>query len=241
MTGGRLAIHKRISAKGSRTSPLPNHSQDRVYKEFVVFVSLLILAISVVVFSGYLYAEGLITQIQYEAYASAAFSFIFPLLVFTYMIRKKGGARQVIRSLGLGREKLTLRNIALGVTLFIAIFAVEIGMGAFEAITNISLPTNIVAIYTGFPLWFFIFTFTIAPFNEEILFRGFLVPRIGIVFSALAFAIMHLSYLSIAELIGAFLYGLFAGYIFKRSGSLYSTVLAHALINALAITSLFLL
>ncbi len=234
-----------MAAKNKRTTlkvgePL-QYSQDRVYTEFVIFASLLTVAIFVVIFSGYLYVENLITQIQYEAYASAAFSFIFPLLVFTYLVRKKGGVRNVIKSLGLSREKLTLKNIAFGIMLFFAILAVEIGMGAFESITNISLPTNVVAIYTGFPIWFFIFTFTIAPFNEEILFRGFLVPRIGIVFSALVFAVLHLSYLSIAELIGAFLYGIFAGYVFKRSGSLYSTVLAHALINMLAIVTLFLL
>ena len=228
----------KVGRKGKRNSRAGFWNVDN---QFVILLSLLVLAVFVVLFSGYLYAENLITTIQYETYASASLSFGFPLLVFTYLVRRKGGIRNVIRSLGLGRDKLSPRSLYLGILLFVAILALEIGMGVFQQVTNISLPTNVAAIYAGFPIWFFVFTFTIAPFNEEVLFRGFLVPRIGIIFSALIFALFHLSYLSIAELIGAFAYGLLAGYVFKKNNSLYSTILAHALINLLAVVSLFLL
>ena len=81
-----------------------------------------------------------------------------------------------------------------------------------------------------------------APIDEEILFRGFLVPRVGIVVSALLFAVPHLlTYASLSEFAAAFIFGLLAGYFFRRYKSLYPTILAHALVNLftiLAITQL---
>ncbi|MGC8730310.1 MAG: CPBP family intramembrane glutamic endopeptidase [Candidatus Micrarchaeia archaeon] len=92
------------------------------------------------------------------------------------------------------------------------------------------------------PVYFLIFSFIIAPFTEEILFRGFLVPRLGIILSAIIFAVPHfISYLSISEFVAAFLFGLAAGYAYKKTGSLYVSILAHMLVNFLAILSIFLI
>ena len=83
---------------------------------------------------------------------------------------------------------------------------------------------------------FLLFSFLVAPINEEILFRGFMVPRIGILASAVLFSVPHLlSYSSVSELIAAFIFGIAAGYAFKKTGSLYPSIIAHALVNLISI------
>lgn len=189
----------------------------------------------------YMESDSMLQMTQYEAIASVLLSVSFPLAVFSYLTYRKGSLRGAITSLGLGRDKLTLRTIIIGAILFGLILILEMSLGAFQSITHINLPSNVSEIYTGFPIWFFILSFTIIPFNEEVLFRGFMVPRIGIIFAAIVFAVMHLEYLSISEFAAAFIYGILAGYTFKKTGSLYTTIIAHALVNAIAVMGLLLL
>lgn len=216
-------------------SPPEPSRRDRVVKGFAVG-ALLILSVFLIFLFGYLYTYGLISLTSYEALATLSLSISFPLLVISYMVYRCGSFRQVFRDLGLGRDRLTLKNVMIGIMLFLAIILLEIGLYAFQEITHIQLPTNVAEIYSGFPAWFFILTFTLVPIDEEILFRGFLVPRIGIVLAALIFAVLHLSYLSISEFVAALVYALLAGYVFKRTNSLYTTIIAHALVNALAVS-----
>ena len=77
----------------------------------------------------------------------------------------------------------------------------------------------------------------IEPINEEIMFRGFLVPRIGIVASAIIFGLAHYSYMSTfgVEMLGALIFGLLAGYVFKRTKSIYPGIVAHIIVNTIAI------
>lgn len=75
-----------------------------------------------------------------------------------------------------------------------------------------------------------------APLTEEPLLRGLILggftlrygARKAILFSALLFAFMHLN---IWQFPGAFLLGLFAGWLTLRTGSLWPAVLAHFLNN----------
>jgi membrane protease YdiL (CAAX protease family) len=81
-----------------------------------------------------------------------------------------------------------------------------------------------------------------APFAEETLFRGFLFEgilhsRLGaigaIVFTALAWALIHLQYdaYGIATILAS---GLLLGYARLRTGSLFVTIFLHALMNLIA-------
>lgn len=202
------------------------------------FYSMTLILIFLIIYSVYLYYVGIITMPIGEALSSAALSLFFPFLVFSYMLARGKNLRMITQELGLTKDKLTLKNLLIGVVLFMAILAFTAALSLFSAATNIQLPTNVSALLSGTPLWFLVFTFLIAPINEEILFRGFLVPRLGIILSAIIFAVLHLSYLSISEFLAAFIFGLLAGYVFKKRRSLYSTILAHALVNFLTIISL---
>jgi uncharacterized protein len=202
------------------------------------FYVMTVVLVFLIVYSLYLYYLNIITMPLAEALSSAALSLFFPFLVFSYLLAKGKNLRMITQELGLTRDKLTLKNLLIGLILFFAIIAFTVALSLFSAATNIPLPTNVSTLLSGTPLWFLIFTFLIAPINEEILFRGFLVPRVGIILSAIIFAILHLSYLSISEFLAAFVFGLLAGYVFKKRRSLYSTILAHALVNFLTIISL---
>jgi hypothetical protein len=146
-----------------------------------------------------------------------------------------------VKNLGLSREMITPKNILIGLSLFVIMLIVEFGISAFSQVTHIALPTNVQQVLSGLPVYFFVFTFLIAPINEEIFFRGFLVNRIGIIPSALLFALLHFGYASISEFVAALIFGLAAGYVFKKTGSLYATITAHIILNMLTIVALFLI
>lgn len=152
-------------------------------------------------------------------------SFFFSLIVFSYLSAKGNSEHKIIAGLGLGR--FTRASVAYGLAIFIA-------MAAIEALLTF-LHANASGIQAA-PAYYLFFIAIIAPINEEILFRGFLVPRVGIIASALIFAIPHLViYYSVYELAFAFAFGILAGYAFKKSGSLYSTIIAHMMVNILAV------
>ena len=92
----------------------------------------------------------------------------------------------------------------------------------------------------------FVTTTLLAPFFEEIIFRGILLPTIsrdfgiiwGIIISAFIFALAHLS---IGEMPPLFVLGLGLGITRIASGSLLSSVIMHSLWNGLTFLNLFLL
>jgi hypothetical protein len=203
------------------------------------YFALVALAISIPVLSG-LYLNNTISADAFNAYSSMALSLILPFIVFSYLLSRGRRLGEVFDELGISRRFLSWRNVAIGVCILLFMIVVAFLLQQFSNITGIALPTNVDTLLMGMPLSFLLFSFLIAPLNEEILFRGFLVPRIGIMASALLFALPHLlTYSSVAELAVAFVFGIAAGYAFKKTGSLYPCILAHAAVNF--ITILFLL
>ncbi|MEM2908429.1 MAG: CPBP family intramembrane glutamic endopeptidase [Candidatus Hadarchaeales archaeon] len=78
----------------------------------------------------------------------------------------------------------------------------------------------------------------IAP-SEEILFRGLLVPRLGLIPSSIAFGLVHVvGYRAWGEVVVATLFGLLLGWIFLRTGSLLGPWVAHALSNIISMNYL---
>ncbi len=92
----------------------------------------------------------------------------------------------------------------------------------------------------------FVTTTLLAPFFEEVIFRGVLLPTIsrdfgiiwGIIISAFIFALAHLS---IGEMPPLFVLGIGLGITRIATGSLLSSVVMHSLWNGLTFLNLFLL
>ncbi len=73
-----------------------------------------------------------------------------------------------------------------------------------------------------------------SSFGEEVLFRGALVPALGVVASSILFGALHqmrgrsrLSWVAFAVVVGMML-----GFLFRATGSLIGPIVAHAVINA---------
>jgi hypothetical protein len=179
-----------------------------------------------------LYAVSYLGAITAEVAATASFSMFLSTIVFSYLLAKGRTLKEIIEELRLTKKRISLRIVAAGFVLFLAVFLLQLVIAWIQQVTNIPLPTNVAQVLTGMPLSFILFTVFVAPINEEIFFRAFLVPRIGIIPSALLFGLLHFGYNSISEFVGAAIYGLMAGYAFKKTHSLYPSIIGHILVNA---------
>jgi len=76
-------------------------------------------------------------------------------------------------------------------------------------------------------------------FLEELLFRGVMQPAAietltrwgGILYIALLFAVLHIGYQSMTDLIFVFVVGLYFGWVVDKTNSLLGVTLAHGLVN----------
>lgn len=175
--------------------------------------------------------------------AEAALGLSFPLSVLVYMrYYKRLTFGEIASQLGLTSDKLSLRMVGIGIGLFLVVMAVTIIIGLLGFLFGQTINTNVSVALAGAPAWFYAFSAVIEPINEEVLFRGFMVPRLGIIVSAIIFGLGHLGYNSTfeVEVIVAVVFGLIAGYVFKKTNSLYPSIIAHILVNSIAVLALVL-
>lgn len=161
--------------------------------------------------------------------------------IFLYLMTyKKLKTVKIPGSLGFGLKNFSLKYVGIGVLIFGIILCIELVVSLLSAITGVAINTNTAVLFSGAPIWFFIFAAVIEPINEEIVFRGFLVPRLGIIPSALLFGFAHYTYNSTfgIEVIAALIFGLISGYIYKKTGSIYPGIVAHILVNSIAALSM---
>lgn len=186
-----------------------------------------------------LYQLSYVTYSQFYFLVDACVELAFLASAFIYLrVASRGGASG---QLGLGRKGISLKNVALGLLIFMAILVLELIVSLVSQVTGIQINTNVAAVFTGAPVWFLFFSAVVAPICEEVLFRGLMVPRLGIIVSAIVFGAMHAGYDSTfaVEVIAALIFGLIAGYVFKKTKSLYPSVLAHILVNATTVLLTF--
>ncbi len=202
---------------------------------YAFYSVLIVLIVSMPVLSE-LYLNNIVSSDTLNALASIALSLVFSFAVLSYLLIKGRTLGKIADELGLSGKFLSTKNVLIGVCIFVFVPLLGLLLQWVSDMTGIPLPTNVAELLTGMPLYFLVFSFLIAPINEEVLFRGFLVSRIGIFASAVLFAIPHLlSYSSISELIAAFAFGIVSGYAYKKTGSLYPSIFAHVLVNLITI------
>lgn len=231
---------RRLRKRATRKAAAPSGHLKRSSYSITILLLLLMVLSSVLYSKGYIGMPGLVAQ------SSIEFSLFLTSIVFSWMLYNGSAPRQIIGYLGLTKDRLSAKMICIGILLFVAIIIFGVVVSAISTATNVPLPTNVQNVLAAAPLYFLVFTVAIAPINEEIFFRGFLVSKLGrmfgiafgIVLSALIFAVLHLSYLSVSEFVAALFFGLIAGYAFAKTKSLYPSIAGHILVNLVTITSL---
>ncbi len=225
-----IPLRKRAEAPGVRI------------RRAMYFVLILIAAMSALVAVPLaLYDLGWLGYNSFVFVSDAAVSLSFLASTLLYLRFVDRSRKGIAERLGLGRDGLSLRNVLLGLMIFSIILTLELITGLVSQVTGVQISTNVDVLLASAPLWFYAFSCIVAPLCEEVLFRGLMVPRLGIVVSALVFAALHASYDSTfaIEVIAALIFALIAGYVFRKTKSLYPSLVAHILVNTLTIVVTF--
>lgn len=132
-----------------------------------------------------------------------------------------------------------IKRTGIGVLLFVFMVIAAILANIILYYAGITDQGKIIEVVSGLPLYLIIISFTLAPVSEELFFRAFLVPRLGIILSTIFFSLVHAAYGSIAEFAGAFFLGLVLGVAYMRLRDPLPCIIAHALFNALSVSVMF--
>ena len=187
------------------------------------------------------YYAGIISANSLQFMQQAALLTSLSIAVFAYSkIYKHEKLSETVEGLGLSKAGISANVVWLAILILIMVFLLEAATSAYGSASSTVISTNAGIIFTGAPLWFYAFVAVIEPINEEIMFRGFMVNRLGIVASAIIFGLLHASYDSTfaIEVIAALFFGLITGYVFRKSGSLYPGIIAHIAVNSIAALAL---
>jgi uncharacterized protein len=143
----------------------------------------------------------------------------------------------LVRDLGYGRRQLGLRVGNLVQQLLIALIGVVLGVAEYfilrpqpliSALTwqQLLLPALILLVCTGF--------------SEELIFRGVMqhaaseaIGKWAVIYVAAIFAVLHIGYRSVVDVLFVFAVGLLFGWIVNHTQSLLGVTLAHGITNIL--------
>lgn len=154
-----------------------------------------------------------------------------PPIVWTTFVGEMG-LPAAMRALGLkreGAERALVEGAAFAVA---AIFAIALASAAVEAL-GYPVPKNERAldIALGISIPVAIAIAVVSSVSEEILFRGFLLPRVGLLPHALLFSLAHLAYLHVLEMVVTFVLALGFAWLYRRSGNLWAPIAGHFAFN----------
>jgi|GEM_PF-5495528 len=133
---------------------------------------------------------------------------------------------------------VTFDCVKKGIYLFVILFAVFLLLGIVYSLFNQGqgdvVGNYILDSYNSLG-FIFLLIVLFGVIIEEFFFRAFLVERFGILISTIAFALMHQTYGSWFELIGAFILGLIIAIWWSKYKDFWQVVFAHLLYNSVII------
>jgi len=149
-----------------------------------------------------------------------------PLLASTYV---------AARSSGYTAAKVGLNARALPWQFLISLTGIGLGYTEYVILRPEPLATSLTLDQIWFPaLVLFIFT----GFLEEIIFRGVMqraatesLGRLGVLYVSIVFAVLHLGYQSVLDVVFVFLVAMFFGFVVTRTRSILGVTIAHGLTN----------
>jgi len=165
----------------------------------------------------------------------AQLGILFLGLFFVY----RKDLRTTFRELNIpGNLKTAISWTAIGLVV-IFVGGIIIGLIATEA--KINDQSKVVEKVNEFSYEIILMAIILAPIGEELLFRGFLTKKFGVIISALIFGAVHLAYGSYFEIIGAVYIGLVLAYVFQKTKSLTPCILIHFLHNLFNLLAMIIL
>jgi len=157
--------------------------------------------------------------------------FSYVCIIMIYKLITRASFREMVRF-----KKIKIKDLAILAGFYVLM------LGISEIITEImkklDLPTDFhMPSYFQNPLFIFVSAVIMAPFFEELFFRGFLlrvgeifIGRYAIVIVAMVFAALHIQY-PIPLLFIIFLSALFYGYFTTAYNSIFAGILGHFIQN----------
>lgn len=143
----------------------------------------------------------------------------------------------------LGLNRFNPNTLAIGCGLLVAVYVVVIINNLIMVALGIITQADVVSDLLGeidSPLLFAFVTAIVAPFTEELFFRGFLFKGLrekygwvnALMFSSIIFALFHGQ---IATLIPTFLLGALFAYMYQRTESVFPGMFLHFTVNAMGV------
>ncbi|MDO8339116.1 MAG: CPBP family intramembrane metalloprotease [Candidatus Burarchaeum sp.] len=148
--------------------------------------------------------------------------------------REKRGFGGTLMKLGIVRQRLVPETL-FAIALTFGIYSLMFFMFLIYKSLGIADAQNVIDIVEYLPQRVLLLAVLVNPISEELFFRGLLAPRIGIVGSAVIFALFHLAYGSVMELFNVFIIGVIFAAVYLSRRSLIAPMLSHAIINSTAI------
>ncbi len=170
-------------------------------------------------------------------------TYVVPMVpVFLYILYK--GKEAASGTAPLRESCKSSRNISVPVLAILVILATIASMVLTEPLTSlVPMPESVKDVYRKMlsdPIWTTLSVAVAAPLIEEFLLRGVMMrgmlrhttPIQAIHHSAFFFALIHMN---LSQALGAFVMGLFIGWIYYKTGSLWFAILIHFINNGLGV------
>lgn len=158
------------------------------------------------------------------------------VLIFGPVLYLHNKGREPGKELGLVAGKLEGFFVKAGAVFFALLF-VSFFLGILGMLVGVDdthkVAESIVEIVMLQPAALVYFA-VVRPFAEEVFFRGFLTPKIGVLGQAAVFGALHFAYGSVFEVAGAFVLGAVLGFFFVRYKSIMPNIFAHWAYNLTA-------
>lgn len=164
---------------------------------------------------------------------------LFPVWYFT--VYKYGSSWA-----DLGLRRFSLQAVGIGCGLMAVSFLINLVYAGFLALFDRQVQPDIALIFesTRFPLALLFGGAVVAPFVEEIFFRGFVFSglrgkwnwKLAALASSALFALAHILPTSMLPI---FILGLVFAFLYQISGSIWPSILMHVLTNTLALTAAY--
>ena len=163
-----------------------------------------------------------------------------PLPAVAAAVRPASFGRELAAQLGLVARNVP-REVAIGLLLgacawgivLLALAAAAVAIWAVGGEKALPKPSAIVPWIAALPVLVRVMVSLSAGFVEEIFFRGFLQPRLGIALSTGFFALAHLSYGQPFMLLGITLLSLIYAFLVRWRQTIWPAIAAHALFDGI--------